>query len=366
MKIIINQPRSSYFVGGAERISFDHAINFYKLGNEVYFFTILPDSIGLKYSNQFKEFYENYSKKIKIIEIKQDEKIKYIYNIQPGEDRCRWNVESIFYNQKLYEYISKENIHYDIVFSYYNLDAVFVPKKLISKNVLYLCGIPREQNDFQGSFLTAYDTVLAISNDVKKSWEKYCTKINIIETGVDSNRFSLKHFQTNKNKEITLLYVGRLIFRKNIDKIIYAFEKLSKIYKLRLLIVGDGPDKKRLESISNSNNIVFTGIVIDTENYYKQADIFISPSEFGEGLQGTILEAMSCGLTIVATNTQINKKLLDNGRGFVVEPNIESIIEGIKKAIVTDRIKISKKTRKYVLKKYNWIEKVNQILEVLK
>ena len=139
------------------------------------------------------------------------------------------------------------------------------------------------------------------------------------------------------------MYVGRLIFRKNIDKIIYAFEKLSKIYKLRLLIVGDGPDKKRLESISNSNNIVFTGIVIDTENYYKQADIFISPSEFGEGLQGTILEVMSCGLTIVATNTQINKKLLDNGRGFVVEPNIESIIEGIKKAIVTDRIKISKK-----------------------
>ena len=68
---------------------------------------------------------------------------------------------------------------------------------------------------------------------------------------------------------------------------------------------------------------------------------------------------MSCGLTIVATNTQINKKLLDNGRGFVVEPNIESIIEGIKKAIVTDRIKISKKTRKYVLKNYNWIEKVN-------
>lgn len=162
------------------------------------------------------------------------------------------------------------------------------------------------------------------------------------------------------------MYVGRLIFRKNIDKIIYAFEELSKIYKLRLLIVGDGPDKKRLESISNSNNIVFTGIVIDTENYYKQADIFISPSEFGEGLQGTILEAMSCGLTIVATNTQINNKLLDNGRGFVVEPNIESIIEGIKKAIVTDRIKISKKTRKYVLKNYNWIEKINQILEVLK
>ena len=39
MKIIINQPRASYFVGGAEMISFDHAINMLKLNNEVYFFT---------------------------------------------------------------------------------------------------------------------------------------------------------------------------------------------------------------------------------------------------------------------------------------------------------------------------------------
>lgn len=366
MKIIINQPRSSYFVGGAERISFDHAINFYKLGNEVYFYTISPKSIGLEYSEQFKVFYKEYSDKIKIIEINQDEKIKYIYNIQPGENRCRWNIESIFYNQKLYDYISKENINYDIIFSYYNLDAVFIPKKLIYKNVLYLCGIPKEQNDFQGSFLSAYDTVLAISNDVKKSWEKYCNKIDIIETGVDFNRFSLKHFQTNSTKEITLLYVGRLISRKNIDKIIYAFEKLSNKYNLKLLIVGDGPDKNRLEKISITNNIIFKGVVSDTENYYKQADIFISPSEFGEGLQGTILEAMSCGVTVVATNTQINRKLLNDGRGFVVEPTVESIIEGIKKAIIADRLEISGKTRKYVLEHYDWVDKTKQILEVLK
>lgn len=83
MKIIINQPRASYFVGGAEMISFDHAVNFLKLNNEVYFFTISPKSIGLEYSNQFKKFYETYSDRVHIIEINQDEKIKYIYDIQP-------------------------------------------------------------------------------------------------------------------------------------------------------------------------------------------------------------------------------------------------------------------------------------------
>ena len=81
MKIIINQPRTSYFVGGAEMISIDHAINFYKLGHEVYFFTILPKSVGLNYSKQFIKFYKDYSDKIKIVEIEQDSKIKYIYDI---------------------------------------------------------------------------------------------------------------------------------------------------------------------------------------------------------------------------------------------------------------------------------------------
>jgi hypothetical protein len=58
MKVIINQPRASYFVGGAEMISLDHAANFLKLDHEVYFFTIKPKSIGANYSVQFQKFLE--------------------------------------------------------------------------------------------------------------------------------------------------------------------------------------------------------------------------------------------------------------------------------------------------------------------
>ncbi|MBO5095684.1 MAG: glycosyltransferase family 4 protein [Bacilli bacterium] len=365
MKIIINQPRSSYFVGGAERISFDHAINFYALGHEVHFITLSPRSVGLEYSEPYKKFYEEYSNKISIIEINQDEKARYIYEIEPGEDRCRWNIESIFYNQRLYEYLSEKNTIYDFVFSYYNLDAVFIPRKLINKNVLYLCGIPKQQNDFQGSFLSAYDKVIAISMEVKESWKKYYKEeMKVVSTGVDCNRFLLKSSQSEEKKEITLLYVGRLISRKNVDKIILAFERLKKKYKLKMVIVGDGPDRNRLEKISKY--ATFVGVVSNTEKYYQEADIFISPSEYGEGLQGTILEAMSCGLTIVATNSKINKELLEDGRGFVVEPTLDSTIEGIIKAIESNRKIIAQKNRKYVLEHYNWIEKTSKLVEVIK
>lgn len=363
MKIIINQPRASYFIGGAEMISFEHAINFLKLKNNVTFITISPKSVGLEYSKQYKKFYNKYYQKINIIEINQDENIKYIYSIKPGEDRCRWNIESIFYNQKLYEYLVETKEEYDLMFSYYNLDAVFFPKKLIKNNMLYLCGIPREQNDFQGSFLSKYDHVLAITEEVKKSWEKYSKNgIKVITTGVDTNRFS-KTIDDN-HAELVLLFVGRLISRKNVDMIIEAYEKLKKNNKIKLIIVGDGPEKEKLEKLSSST--IFTGAIDNPEEYYKKADIFITPSIYGEGLQGTILEAMSSGLTIVATNTTVNSELLGKTGGFLVKPEIDSIIGGIEKAILADRKSISKRNIKYVKDNYNWKKKCKEIVEVIK
>lgn len=365
MKIIINQPRVSYFVGGAEMISLDHAVNLLKLEHEVYIFTINPRSVGMDYSIQFKKFLKEYNNKINIIEIEQDNKIKYIYSIKPGEDRCRWNVESMFYNQRVYEYLVSENKKYDLIFSYYNLDAVFVPKNLINKNVLYLCGIPREQNDFQGSFLFAYDNILAISEEVKDSWKKYSNyDIKVVSTGVNFERFNLKENKDYGSNQITLLFVGRLILRKNVDKVIYAYEKLKSKYDLKLIIVGDGPERERLESISS--DCIFTGVVEDTEKYYKSSDIFLTPSQYGEGLQGTILEAMSSGLTIIATNTKINKELLSSGRGYLVEPTLKSIKNGLEMAILADRNKIARRNRKYIVNNFNWVNKVKEILEAIK
>ena len=52
-----------------------------------------------------RNFMKKYKNKINIVEIEQDKKIKNIYNIQPGEDRCRWNIESIYYNQNQMDYM---------------------------------------------------------------------------------------------------------------------------------------------------------------------------------------------------------------------------------------------------------------------
>lgn len=342
MKIIINQPRASYFVGGGELISFDHAENLLKLDNEVTFITISPHSVGLSYSKQFIKFKKEYENKINIVELEQDLSIIDIYKIKPGEDRCRWNIESIFYNQKLYDFLVMGNKCYDAILSYYNLDSVFLPKKLVKKNVLYLCGFPKNQDDYQGSFLFVYDKVFAISEETQQYWQKYRKdKIKVFSTGVDYDRFYLSNRKNKSDGEIKVLFVGRLISRKNIDKIILAIEKLKHKYDIILTIVGDGPERDYLESLSHDT--VFKGTISNPEYEYRNADIFVTPSQYGEGVQGTILEAMSSGLTIVATNSLINKELLGNGRGILIEPTVEDIEKGIEIAIKLIELRYLKK-----------------------
>lgn len=360
MNILINQPRSSYFVGGGEMISFDHAINFLKLNNEVSFITINPKSIGSEYSEQYKKFFDEYKEKINFIEIEQDEKIKDIYKIKPGENRCRWNVESIYFNKKLHEFIVNENKYYDVMLSYYNLDAVFIPQTHVKKNVLYLCGYPKQVDDYQGSFLSVYDKVIAISKETQEYWQKYRNdKISVISTGVDYARFSPSDKCHNDRTSVKVLYVGRLISRKNVDRIILAVNKLKRKYNINLTIVGEGPEKEYLESLSGDAN--FVGVVANTEYYYNLCDIFVSPSEFGEGVQGTMLEAMSCGLKVVATNNSVNSCLLGSGRGILINTTIDDIANGIELAISLDKDKIANLTRDYIVKNYDWLKKTREL-----
>lgn len=362
MKVIINQPRASYFIGGAEMISFEHAKQMALAGNSVFFFTISPKSIGQKYSEQYKVFNAEFLQMIVFIEIEQDQKIVDIYKIKPGENRMRWNIESIFYNQKVYDFLVKSDKSYDEILSYYILDATFIPRDMISRNCLYLCGNPKEEDAFQGSFLSVYDKVLAISNTTKRYWQKYYTKtIKVISTGVDSNRFKPKVFGGGNKNETRVLYIGRLIKRKNVDQIIFAIKDLRKRYNIKLTIVGDGPERKYLEKISQGEIIDFIGEVKDPENYFIRSDIFVSPSEFGEGLQGAVLEAMSCGLVVVASDTKVNRKLLENERGFLIGSGENDILQKIKLAMICDRRKIGRNARKYVVSNYNWMNKVDRI-----
>jgi len=107
--------------------------------------------------------------------------------------------------------------------------------------------------------------------------------------------------------ELVILSVGRLSKEKAQADLITAFKQLcvtNPDLNCKLVIVGDGPERKSLESSSSQSGlaqrIIFAGQVSDVQPFYAMAEVFVLPSHT-EGSPNVLLEAMAANVPIVAT-----------------------------------------------------------------
>jgi glycosyltransferase involved in cell wall biosynthesis len=133
-----------------------------------------------------------------------------------------------------------------------------------------------------------------------------------------------------------LLTVGRLSAEehyKGFDEVIGLLPELSEdIPDVIYLIVGDGTDRQRLEEKANalgvSDKVVFAGYIPEGEkaDHYRLADVFIMPGK-GEGFGFVFLEAMACGIPVIASKVDGSREAVRDGKlGIVVDPeNAEEI-----------------------------------------
>ena len=167
--------------------------------------------------------------------------------------------------------------------------------------------------------------------------EKYNIErnIHIIPTGIEVERFykekmnekklnALKKQYKIKKTDFILIFVGRIAEEKNVP---YIIEVMSKIIKkksnIKLLIIGDGPDKDEYEKMSKDmktdKNIVFTGKVSWEEIplYYNLGNAFISASTTEtQGL--TIIEAMAASLPALCINDEsFNGTVINDLNGYL-------------------------------------------------
>ncbi len=130
-------------------------------------------------------------------------------------------------------------------------------------------------------------------------------RITIIPNGIDLIKYT-RRTQPPSNKMI--LFIGRLEKRKGVKYLLKAFRELSKTEpNARLIIVGDGPERSRLEaSVANwgLENVKFLGFVSEEKKLelLENAGLFCSPALFGESFGIVLLEAMARGVPVVAGN----------------------------------------------------------------
>lgn len=115
-----------------------------------------------------------------------------------------------------------------------------------------------------------------------------------------------------------ILTVGRLSREKGHMDLVAALRQLREAnsnIKLRLIVVGDGPERRPLESAVESSGlrdtITFTGQVKDVQPYYAIADVFVLPSH-SEGSPNVLLEAMSERVPVVASGVGGVPEMVEN------------------------------------------------------
>lgn len=154
--------------------------------------------------------------------------------------------------------------------------------------------------------------------------------VQTIHRGVDSREFypCLNRDKIRKDMQIAenmaiILFIGRLIEMKGIQYLINAFVEILPDYpNLKLLLVGDGDHKKILENYSTkmTSNIIFAGFQENVFKYMCIADFFILPS-LCEGCPNVVLEAMSCGKPVIATQVGAVPEIIENNiSGLIVKP----------------------------------------------
>lgn len=151
------------------------------------------------------------------------------------------------------------------------------------------------------------------------------------------------HFGITKGERV-VLSVGRLSREKAQLDLIEGFKRLRETtpeISGKLIIVGDGPERARLEAAAASlgckGHVIFTGEVSDVQTFYAMADVFALPSH-SEGSPNVLLEAMAANVPVVATAVGGVPEMVENNESaLLVPPNDPTSLAASLVRFLTDR-----------------------------
>jgi glycosyltransferase involved in cell wall biosynthesis len=160
----------------------------------------------------------------------------------------------------------------------------------------------------------------------------YSRPISVVPTPIDLSGYQTLSPETVRTRlgftdEEMLLFTGRLSNEKNLELLLWTFQKIvEQRPNTRLVLVGKGPAENALRSLAGklgiSSQVLFIGPVEheDIPNFAAAADLFLFPSS--TETQGLVLiESMAAGTPVVAVTSPSSQDVLEQGGGILVDPD---------------------------------------------
>ncbi len=192
---------------------------------------------------------------------------------------------------------------------------------------------------------SAAQTVICISGKVQEILRTGVSAgvgSTVIYNGADADRFTPTPSEDDPGRQV-LLAVGNLIPTKGQDLILRAMGRLGSSFpQLQCQFIGDGPDRKRLESLSAelgiARRVQFLGrrSRVEVAEAMRSCSVFVLPSR-SEGLGCVYLEAMACAKPVIACRGQGIEEIIEQGKNGWLIPGdgLEELVQALSKLLLS-------------------------------
>ena len=173
------------------------------------------------------------------------------------------------------------------------------------------------------------DKVSAVSKSLKDDTKKIFdikNRIDVIPNFIDLKKYASVKKNKYRSKfceqgDKLLIHTSNFRKVKRIQDVINVFCKIRKKKRCKLIMIGDGPERANIESLTRTlcslNDVIFIGKVPNVENVLFNADLFLLPSE-KESFGLSALEAMASSVPVVSSDAGGLPELIENGKsGYI-------------------------------------------------
>jgi glycosyltransferase involved in cell wall biosynthesis len=281
----------------------------------------------------------------------------------------------------------------DVIICFYLLDAypLVILKSLLNYK-LYVVATGSDVNSEKKldrlvrQFIYPHcDMIFATSNELKEKIEReHHSNVKVSPSGADPHFFrpigkkaNLRSKWGIRKKDVVILTVCRLVKSKGVDIVIRALNssRFLRQRDVKLLVVGDGPDRHWLDNLVAKlkirQKVLFLGAKSRSEllELYNLADIFILAS-YSEGLPRVVAEAMACGCVSISSDVgDVSRMISDGFNGFIVKPrDPENLAEKIDKVLSLSQAEIrllKKRARRTIMDNFDRRKSAKEIVNVI-